>query len=333
MRGLFSSAAKATFHRGGGLALARWYNRRDLRILMHHRFSDRAALARQCAYIRAQYRPVSMSEVAEWLHAGRSLPLHAVAVTVDDGYQNFEQFAAPVFAEYGIAATVFLVTDFIDGKLWLWFDKVQYAFRQAKLRDAAIETPNGSVLRFDLAAEASRRAAGQQMAELAVNWSEADRRKLVTDLPACLHVEIPESAPAEFAPLSWEAIRRLAASGVEFGAHTQTHPILSSLENAELLREEITGSQARIETMLDKPVRHFCYPNGRWPDIGPKAVEVVRTSGMRTAVTAEPGLNRAGQDAWLLRRIGAEPTHEERYFQQCLAGVSSSNRMRRSPQG
>lgn len=322
MRGLLKSAARAAFHRGGGLALARWHNRQCLRILMYHRFSDRAALARQCAYIRAQYHPVSMSDVAEWLHAGCCLPLHAVAVTVDDGYKNFEQFASPVFAEYGIPVTVFLVTDFIDGKLWLWFDQMQYAFRQARVSQAAIEMSDGGMLRFDLESEASRSAAGQRMANLGVTLSEADRRSLLIRLPACLHVEIPEAPPAEYAPLSWETIRRLAASGVEFGAHTKTHPILSSLENAEELQEEITGSQARIETALDKPVRHFCYPNGRWRDIGPKAVEAVRATGMRTAVTAEPGLNRAGQDAWLLRRIGVEPTHEVRYFQQCLAGVS-----------
>jgi peptidoglycan/xylan/chitin deacetylase (PgdA/CDA1 family) len=331
MRGLLRSGARTALHRGGGLALAQWYNRQRLRILMYHRFSDSAALARQCVYIRAHYQPVSMSETAEWLHGGRSLPLHAIAVTVDDGYQDFEQVAFPVFAEYGIRATVFLVTDFIDGKLWLWFDQVQYAFRHARVPHARMEMPNGGVLCFDLGSEASRRAAGQQTADMAATLSAADRRSLLANLPACLQVEIPESAPAECAPLSWEAIRRLAASGVEFGAHTKTHPILSSLKNMGDLRDEIAGSKARIEFMLDKPVQHFCYPNGKWQDIGPLAAETVRASGMRTAVTAEPGLNRAGQDAWLLRRIGAEPTHEERYFQQCLAGISGSSRMRHYP--
>ena len=42
---------------------------------------------------------------------------------------------------------------------------------------------------------------------------------------------------------------------------------------------------------------------------------------MLTAVTAEPGLNYAGQDAFLLRRIGVDPSHEEMYFERTLAGV------------
>jgi len=42
---------------------------------------------------------------------------------------------------------------------------------------------------------------------------------------------------------------------------------------------------------------------------------------MRTAVTAEPGLNHIQQDAFLLQRIGADPSHEEMYFGRQLAGL------------
>jgi peptidoglycan/xylan/chitin deacetylase (PgdA/CDA1 family) len=315
------SAAAAALHHAGGLAAVRWINSRRLRILMYHRFSDRAALARQCAHIRRHYHPVSMAAVSEWLDGLRSLPPYAVAVTVDDGYGDFQEAGYPVFAEYGIPATVFLATDFLDGKSWLWFDRVLYAFRNAKVSEVSVEMPSGDALGFKLDSEASRRAAGQQLADLAVALSPADRRDLVGALPRLLKAEMPEQAPAEYRPLSWDAVRLLAASGVEFGAHTKTHPILSALTDADELREEIAGSKARIESQLDRPVLHFCYPNGKMLDIGPAAVETVRAAGMRTAVTAEPGLNRVHQDAFLLHRIGADPSHPEMYFARRLAGL------------
>jgi peptidoglycan/xylan/chitin deacetylase (PgdA/CDA1 family) len=288
---------------------------------MYHRFADRAALARQCAHIRRHYQPVSMAAVSEWLHAGRSLPPYALAVTVDDGYGDFQEAGHPVFAEYGIPVTVFLATDFIDGRSWLWFDRVVYAFGQAKVFEASVEMPDGNVLRFKLESAASRRAAGQRSADLAVALSPADRRELVETLPRLLQAEMPEEAPAEYRPLSWHTVRLLAASGVEFGAHTKTHPILSALTDPDELREEIAGSKARIESELDRPVLHFCYPNGKMEDIGPAAAETVRAAGMQTAVTAEPGLNRIHQDAFLLRRIGADPSHETMYFARRLAGL------------
>jgi peptidoglycan/xylan/chitin deacetylase (PgdA/CDA1 family) len=315
------SAAQAAFHHAGGLAAVRWLNRNGLRILMYHRFSDRTSLARQCAHIRWHYHPVSMATVSEWLHAGRSLPPYALAVTVDDGYRDFQEAGYPVFAEYEIPVTVFLVTDFIDGKSWLWFDRVVYAFEQAGVSQASIEMPGGNVLPFELESVASRRAAGQHVADLAVALSPADRSALVAGLPRLLKAQVPDQAPPEYRPLSWDEVRLLAASGVEFGAHTKTHPILSALTDPEELRQEIAGSKARIESELDRPVLHFCYPNGKMPDIGQAAVAAVRAAGMQTAVTAEPGLNRSHQDAFLLRRIGADPGHEEMYFARRLAGV------------
>jgi peptidoglycan/xylan/chitin deacetylase (PgdA/CDA1 family) len=318
---MLRSAAAAAFDHAGGLAAVRWFNRQGLRILMYHRFSDRAALARQCAHIRRHYQPVSMSAVSEWLHAGRTLPSYALAVTVDDGYRDFQEAGYPVFAEHGIPVTVFLVTDFVDGRSWLWFDRVVYAFRQANIDEASIEMPGGNVLRFTLESAASREAAGRHLAGLAVALSPAGRRELIDSLPRLLKVDIPEHAPPEYQPLSWNEVRSLAASGVEFGAHTKSHPILSALTDPEQLREEIAGSKARIESALDRPVLHFCYPNGKLPDIGPGAEKAVRVAGMQTAVTAEPGLNQVHEDAFLLRRIGADPSHPQMYFARSVAGV------------
>jgi peptidoglycan/xylan/chitin deacetylase (PgdA/CDA1 family) len=181
--------------------------------------------------------------------------------------------------------------------------------------------PGGNVLHFKLDSAASCCAAGRRLADLAVALSPANRRELVGELPRLLKAEMPQQAPPEYGPLSWDAVRLLAASSVEFGAHTKTHPILSALTDPEELREEIAGSKARIEAELDRPVLHFCYPNGKMRDIGPAAEEAVRAAGMRTAVTAEPGLNQIDQDAFLLRRIGADPSHQEMYFARSLAGL------------
>lgn len=285
---MVKSAAKLAFQHGGGLALVRRLNRDGLRILMYHRFSDRAALARQCAHIRKHYHPVSMTDVAGWLAGTRKLPPYAVAVTIDDGYRDFQDAGHPVFAEYGIPVTVFLVTNFLDGKDWLWFDRVVYAYGREK---------------------------GQRMADEAVSWSAADRARLAREIP----VPLP-AVPPEYQPLTWDTVRELARSGVEFGAHTKSHPILSSVLDPAELHDEIAGSKARIEAQLDQPVLHFCYPNGKMRDIGPAAVDAVCAAGMRTAVTAEPGLNQAGQDAFLLKRIGADPSHADLYFQRGLAG-------------
>jgi peptidoglycan/xylan/chitin deacetylase (PgdA/CDA1 family) len=313
------SAAKIVFHRAGGLDAARWLKRKGVRILMYHRFSDGPALARQCAHIRKYYRPISMSSVAEWLDAGRSAEPYSAAVTVDDGYRDFLEVAHPIFSSYGIPVTVYLVSDFMDGKSWLWFDRVVYAFEHARVASAAIALPGGRVVHYKLDSAGARREAGYRLAVEATNLGQAERLQLVSELPKLLNADVPAKAPPEYRPLSWDEVRSLAAGGVEFGAHTRTHPILSAVPDAEQLRDEIAGSKARIEAELGRPVEHFCYPNGRTADIGPAAVEAVRNAGFRTAVTAEPGLNHPRADPLLLRRIGADPGHAEMYFQRAVA--------------
>lgn len=61
--------------------------------------------------------------------------------------------------------------------------------------------------------------------------------------------------------LGWEEIRKLAASGIEFGSHSRTHPRLDALSN-ERLHEEIDGSKRDLERELATPVSWMSYPYG-----------------------------------------------------------------------
>ena len=120
--------------------------------------------------------------------------------------------------------------------------------------------------------------------------------------------------------MRWEEAREVAAGGIELGAHTRTHPILSRVESPEELTEEIGGSKRRIEAQLDRAVDHFCYPNGSNQDFNAAAVAAVEAAEYRTSVTTEPGLNFPAADRFRLLRIGVEPGLEEGYFQRCAAG-------------
>src|SRR6266566_3357322 len=156
-KSMLRDLAVSAFHRAGGLAAARWLNRKGVRILMYHQFNTpAAALATQLAHIRGRYAPLSLAQVADWLTSGAPIPDNACAVTVDDGYRDFFDVAYPLFREYRIPATVYLVSDFLDGKLWLWTDRVRYAFLRTPLEVASMELPDGTVLPFELDSPASR---------------------------------------------------------------------------------------------------------------------------------------------------------------------------------
>jgi peptidoglycan/xylan/chitin deacetylase (PgdA/CDA1 family) len=262
-----------------------------------------------------------MGEVADRLHSHGGLPENALAVTVDDGYRDFLDVAYPVFAAYEIPVTVYVATDFIDGKCWLWFDQVAYAFRHAELLDVKLELHPGRRLFLRLESGSARVKAANVVNEILIQLSNRERLAFLESLPGQLDVELPAQAPTEYRALSWNEIRDLASRSVEFGAHTQTHPILSRLDSQAELSQEILGSKRRLEEELGRAVAHFCYPNGKERDIGPMVVQTVRAAGIATGVTAESGLNHPGCNLWSLRRIGVGPDMDPMYFRQCVAGL------------
>lgn len=60
----------------------------------------------------ADYRVVPLNALVKAVSENKMLSPKTVALTFDDGFQNFYTTAFPVLEQYGFQATVFLVTDF-----------------------------------------------------------------------------------------------------------------------------------------------------------------------------------------------------------------------------
>lgn len=104
--------------------------------------------------------------------------------------------------------------------------------------------------------------------------------------------------------LGWAAIRTLLQHGITFGAHTRTHPALTSLPHTNAQRE-ITGSRADLERELQHPMRVFAYPYGKHD----RATEaLVQAAGYEGACSVHEGLNTLTTSPWALRRIEVHGT-------------------------
>lgn len=99
--------------------------------------------------------------------------------------------------------------------------------------------------------------------------------------------------------MDWEKIRYLNNNGITIGAHTQTHPRLSSL-SPEDIKMEVFGSKAQIEEQTGRPADFFCYPYGDFNDV---AVRVVKEAGFHGALSVERGFVSMGDDPFTLKRI------------------------------
>ena len=323
-------AGRRVFHSCGGMAVTRWLKRKNLSILMYHKFpDDSSGLDRQCRYLRRHYQVISMSDVASALRSRSPMPESSVAITVDDGHRSFYENAFPVFRKHKLPVIVNLTTGPIDGLGWLWFDRVSYAFIHSPLRTATLpslgaEGPSAPLARNT--AEVVVLEDAEQRTRLADEWIELMKlltdsrmRQLLNDLESCLQVSLPANPQGQYAVLDWEQVKIMARSGVDFGSHSVTHPILTRLAGSVQIEEEIRGSKRRIEEVLDLPISHFAFPNGQPQDISDQVLQVVRDAGFETAVTTSCGQVCRGDNQYLLRRISCAPAMPSYQFRQHVA--------------
>jgi hypothetical protein len=99
--------------------------------------------------------------------------------------------------------------------------------------------------------------------------------------------------------MTWAEIHEMHAAGIDFGAHTQTHQILDTIE-PDRARAEIAESRKSIERELMAPCISFAYPNG---NITPAIRQTVEAEGFKFAFTTKPGVWDSGTDPLAIPRI------------------------------
>jgi len=271
--------------------------RRRASIFMLHRFRmpdlgveghDSAELARILAELRRRhYDLVDLTTLFGALAAGRPFARPTVAFTIDDGYVDQAKIGAPVFAQYDCPVTTFVTSGFLDGRLFFWWDRIEYAFGHTSCHDAAVVL-DGAPLRYEWIGDDTRRAAQADFTERCKTVPDAEKHAAIDRLAAALGVEIPVTPPANYAPMSWDDLRHCERHGMTFGPHTVTHPVLSRTTD-EQSRYELTEGWTRLRAEARNPVPVFCYPNGQSPDFGPREISTLGSLGFAGAVMGEYG--------------------------------------------
>ena len=314
----------------GVFAPFRFANRSKALILTYHRFGElrdgvktsARAFARQLDYLASHYRVVPLSYLAELMKRGRELPPRVAALTIDDGYLDAYEIAFPVLRRYGVPATIFLVTAFVDRKCWMWTDKPR--FLALKTRATRLEADlGGEKLRMSLSGRASRLKAATELNSRLKALPDELKEATINSIASSLRVSLPELPPHEYCSLTWDQAREMESFGVEIGSHSVSHPILTNLDEA-VLRAELKESKARLEAELGHAVKLFCYPNGNYDARVRRAVE---EAGYTCAVTVEPGLNDGVSDMLALKRVHTE--QDLARFAQATSGFEQvKNRFR-----
>ena len=116
--------------------------------------------------------------------------------------------------------------------------------------------------------------------------------------------------------LSQCQIKEMVSSGIEFGAHSVTHPYLTRIPLREA-EQEISESKEFVEALTASRCEGFCYPYGAFDD---RVAQLVKSSGFSYAVTTRDRLLR-NADPFLLPRTVLTEDSRRTEFAVRLSGA------------
>jgi peptidoglycan/xylan/chitin deacetylase (PgdA/CDA1 family) len=277
----------------------------------------------QLGVLKSKFRLMTFSDFLAAREKTGEWPDYTGVLTVDDGYRDFFECAFPHVKEMATPLTFFVTGRFVDGGIWLWPDRIDYILQNTR-KTWFVVNFEGERAELDISDKPKREQAWRILADRCIAMDNVAKEEFLKALASNLEVEVPEKPTNGYDPINWEELREVAASGVEVGSHTMSHPILSKISESELL-EEVVFSKKYLESKLGLPVVSFCYPNSGPKDITPYVVEVTRGAGYRGAVH---GGGVPGEDLFRVPRIAVCEDRSEFLWKLCGMEVLV-NRLRR----
>jgi peptidoglycan/xylan/chitin deacetylase (PgdA/CDA1 family) len=233
---------------------------------------------------------VPLHDIARQLQGG-CLRARQACVTFDDGYADNYEHAFPILRRAGIPATIFLTTGPMEDGRSFWWERLAALLAERSRAGLPFAAEPGEPERVltspDAAANLYDRCAGTLRA-LETGSSRDD------------YLDMLGAGPVNHArPLSWDAVVSMQRAGIDFGAHSHTHPCLSVLSDAAV-RDEVNRSRDIIAKHLGHAPNVFAYPFGQ---SSPRVHRALQRGGFMAAVTTEQAVCSATSSPYLIPRL------------------------------
>jgi peptidoglycan/xylan/chitin deacetylase (PgdA/CDA1 family) len=229
-----------------------------------------------------------------------ALPRRGVVITFDDGYVDNVVKAKPLLEASEMPATVFVTSGCLDHPIEYWWDRLERALLQQE------QLPESLALQLENRTYEWATTDSQERlhAYMAIHGVLKSMPVVARDRALDAIVDwagIDPGVPADCRPMTaGEVIELGQGEWIDIGSHSVTHPLLTSLSEADQ-HAEIINSRKALEQCLGRRVNAFSYPGGK---LNPDTVRIVRDAGFSAGLMAHGDPVRTGTDPFRLGRLG-----------------------------
>jgi len=273
---------------------------------------------RQVRLLKDGFEVIGLSELPEAMRdlqgAGRQpwKSSRFAMITFDDGYVDNYELAYPVLRTNNATGVFFVATGFIDEPRLAWWDEIAWMIRSSKRETIWLDEP----LKLD---RSDRRQVINQLLRV---YYRLDGCRTKQFLDGIAEETGSGRAPKEAANeqwMTWDMIREMSDGGMDFGAHTVTHPILANL-TAEEQGMEVCESRLRVEKQLDRPITSLSYPVGKRESFNDDTRAALSKQGFDWAFSYYGGHSSGADiDRFDIPRVAIESDVSIADFRSCCA--------------
>jgi len=275
-------------------------------------FRRRMEIIRRCG---VQVVPLD-SALKQICNGGFSSP--SLALTFDDGWQDFHSVVWPILRDCGFPATVYQTSFYSAYNRPVFDTAVSYLLWKGRRRSLRLGNLSGMSGTFELDSETSTEKATDAVlartARLRLNAEEKDQAlQQIAEMVGIDYQQFLTSRTLHL--MNSSEIAEVSEDGADVQLHTHRHDVPFTRE--ELL-EEIAINRAWVEAITGKPANHFCYPNGNHR---PEVENWLRDANISSATTCDPGIVSEKTGKFRLPRLSDSSRVSEAQFEAWISGV------------
>ena len=256
---------------------------------------DQAEFEKQVKWLSMNYDVLSEADLISIIKKEFNFPSKSVMVTFDDGYIDNYTLAYPILKEYNVPAIFFIPTKSIEERHLGWWDLISYFLKNCEKNEISIEN--------------KRFVPKNQLKEAIdyilylISYNIRELSYLVNKLQESCDVQFPDKDIQDSELMTWEQLLEVTKNGIDIGAHSHSHTILSSVDLV-MQEKEISISKAIIEEKLGINVRSMSYPVGNYYHFTEDTKQIVKKAGYDIAFSFLTGINKyVSMDRMDVKRI------------------------------
>ncbi|MDX9857816.1 MAG: polysaccharide deacetylase family protein [candidate division Zixibacteria bacterium] len=234
---------------------------------------------------------VDLPAFIDILDGKKTIERRTALITFDDADSDFADYALPALRRHNFPAVVFVPTAYVDTERRFWHLRITNVV--TKLDTPALERMKADpgavpddvrtlIARASVATYEERRALGRALCRLL----DDQPQEMIDRAVAQLERHVDQTYAIGVGCMSWETMRSLQTSRIDFQSHTVNHRKLALLK-ADEIRDELIGSRQDLEKHLNATVTAICYPAGSFSE---KVLDIAPSCGYSVGFTTQLGV-------------------------------------------